>query len=95
MRNHQLHVIRSDVLLWRLGGFEPNAGTEPIRDKHRPLLPWQVAEIMRLAKRPLNTRGGTIKAFAERADIPYRSVMVMMHRVRRGTEPRRWRKLLA
>jgi hypothetical protein len=68
------------------------ATTEPRarRSRWTSLEAWQIVGIYRLAQRPPGLRDGTIKAWAERADLPYGSVATMIHRARRGCEPRSW-----
>jgi len=98
MWQHQLHVIRTDVLLHTLGGFAPSVmdTSEPraYREKHRLLEPWQIRSIVELAKRPMRAKTGEVAAFAELSGITRDSVSVMIWNVRHGRAPRSWQQIL-
>lgn len=86
-----LHLIRTDVLLWTLGGFRDSVDDRPFREPHAPYLPWQIAEMRKLAAElPLDAKTGQVRRFAEKAGLSPRAVSVYLHHIRRGTEPRSW-----
>lgn len=85
-----LHIIRMDVLLHALGGFEERRDRP--RAKGEPYTDFQVREIKKLARQKLRrgSGGGEIIDAATRLDVPYRCLLTLVSQVRAGAAPKAW-----
>lgn len=85
-----LHIIRVDVFLYALGGFEQR------RDHYREpggiYTDNQVRQIKKLAQRkyPPGGAGGELLRQATLLGMPYKSLLTLLSRVRHGTAPKAW-----
>lgn len=83
----ELHIIRMDVLLHALGGFEER------RDKPREQgMSYTDLQIRRIKKLALCDRNpwGKLSSEAQALGIPYRSLLTFISMARRGVAPKVW-----
>ena len=89
-RRDALHVVRTDVLLHALNGFKITTDLKTrYVGKYSCYTDHQIREFRKLAALPKSPHG-LLKELASRLDLPWRSVVVAVHRLRCGTGPRVW-----
>lgn len=85
---NQLHVIRTDVLLWALEGLAERQ--QCCEHTSRLLTGRQIKAIRELAAKPRCAKGETIE-MAERAGMRHGSLQQLVYRARRGYSPAYWK----
>lgn len=65
---HELHIIRTDVLLWALGGLGDAEPLSAEREPWQPLSPLQIATIRRLAAKA-HCEWGELRDAAQRIGL--------------------------
>lgn len=80
-----IHRVRTNVLLWALGGFADDRSllsTSPFTDE-------QLGRLLEVAKKP-RAAMGELKALVALWERDQRVVITIVHRLRAGWRPRRW-----
>lgn len=87
-----LHVIRMDMLLHALGGFEERRDFPRERGSKASYTDFQISQIKKLAAKKLSRGryGAEVLEAAKRLDIPYHSLRALIPMIRRGAAPKVW-----
>jgi hypothetical protein len=81
-----LHVVKTDVLLYALGGFAP----EPMEWPAKNFLPMKlIREIKRVAAKP-KASYGEVRTLATRYQRDYKSMGTWIYLARRNRTPAYW-----
>jgi hypothetical protein len=86
--NDEIHLIRTDILLWILGGFVEPLDEMP-GDGSRFLSVAYVRELKRLASKP-RCKQGEIKKIANRFGRSHKAAVLMIYRQRHQIDVPRW-----
>lgn len=85
MSRNRLHVVRTDVLLWALGGFE-----ESQEAPFPGAIPYEARQAILAASRQPKVPYGYRKTLSERYGVPEGSIGVFLARCRNGTIAKYW-----
>jgi len=81
-----LHIVRTDVLLWTLGGFaEP-----PKKAQGRTTIEPKLLDELRQVASRSKARHGELTNLARRFDRSNETLRVFVWKIRHGIEPRYW-----